>query len=60
MAKTNLSEKLRRGDYQLIHEMTGYALSTVWQQLNDKRTLTDEIKQAAERVIENRKSLLKN
>jgi hypothetical protein len=59
MQKANFKEKLRRGDYQLIHEMTGYALSTVWQQLNDKRTLTDKVKEAAEKIIKNRENLLK-
>jgi len=58
MAKTNLGEKLRVGDYSLIAEMTGYALSTVWQQLNNERTLTNKVKRAALKVIKSREKLL--
>jgi len=60
MAKANLKAKLRKGDYQLISEMTGYALSTAWQQINGKRTLTDKVRNAAEKIIESRKILLKS
>ena len=60
MAKSNFKGKYRRGDIQLICEMTGYKMTTVWQQLNGQRTLKDKVKVAIEKIIESRNLLLKN
>ena len=60
MAKANFKEKLRRGDYLLIAELTGYALSTVSMQIKGQRTLKDKVIKAALRVIKNRERLFKN
>jgi hypothetical protein len=49
--------KKRRGDYDLIAEMTGYDRETVKSQLLGKRTLKDKVRNAAIKVIENRKKL---
>ena len=59
MEKANFKGKYRRGDIQLICEMTGYAMTTVWQQLNGHRTLKDKVIDAAEKVIKSRENLLK-
>lgn len=50
--------KKRSGDYELIAEMTGYRKETAREQLNGRRTLTDKIREAAIKVIENREILI--
>lgn len=59
MAKANLKDELRSGEYLLIAEMTGYARISVWQQINGYRTLKDKVSKAAEKVIRSRNKLLK-
>lgn len=58
--KANFKEKLRHGDCKLIAEITGYAHSHVWMQINGQRTLKDEVVRAAWKVIRNRERLFNN
>jgi len=60
MEKANFIEKLERGDIKLIAKLTGYAISTVWLQINGQRTLKDKVVKAAWKVIKNRERLFKN
>lgn len=50
--------KKRRGDYYIIAEMTGYTKETVKAQINGKRTLTEKVRLAAIKVIENWEQLI--
>jgi hypothetical protein len=48
----------RRGDYDLIAKMTGYTKETVKAQINGKRTMTEKVRLAAIKVIENWEQLI--
>ena len=50
--------KKRRGDYDLIAEMTGCKAKTVKSQLLGLRKLTDKVKDAAEKLIQSREELM--
>jgi len=54
----DIRQKIRRGDYQLIAEMTGYEPETVRMQIRGHRTLKEKVLSAAIKVIESRENLI--
>jgi hypothetical protein len=49
---------IRNGERKLIAEMTGYSLVSVRSQLKGVRRITPKVKEAAEKIIENRNNLV--
>jgi hypothetical protein len=58
MTIDEIKRKKRRGDYDLIAKMTGYTKETVKAQINGKRTMTEKVRLAAIKVIENWEQLI--
>lgn len=55
-----IKNKLRRGDYLIISEMTGYAKGTVIAMFNGHRKMQQKVVNAAIKIVENRENLIKN
>ncbi len=58
MKPEEIRENIRRGDYELIAELSGYRKCTVEAQIRGERTLKQPVIDAAIKVIKSRSSLL--